>query len=255
MMSDESKVLLGMVALNSATLPEASAIAASFAKRCPECTVPDDIEEKDGTFVFRVSGNMAAISLMPAPIPWSDLEGPCATAWWWPEATERMKSHTAHVIVALMGKSGDVIQRHLQLTHLVAAIAAQADAAGVYWGSGTVVHEPQAFQEQSAKLSPDNLEPQLWIDMRLEQNDDGSYRYFTTGMPAFGQPEIEIDRTTGAPAEIFDFCYSIINYILTRGVQIKHGETMGRSADEKIRVTHGESMWGREGKVLKLALP
>ena len=28
---------------------------------------------------------------MPAPIPWSNLEGPCATAWWWPDATEKMK--------------------------------------------------------------------------------------------------------------------------------------------------------------------
>lgn len=106
-MADDSNVLLAMVALNSATLPEASVVTASFAERCPECTVPGDIEAKDGTLVFRLNGNMAAVSLMPAPIPWSDLEGPCATAWWWPEATTRMKAHKAHVI----GKSRSLMNR------------------------------------------------------------------------------------------------------------------------------------------------
>jgi hypothetical protein len=254
-MSDKTKTWIGMVALNSPLLPEVSVITAAFSQRCSDYRVSDDIEEQDHTRLFKLDGNLVAISLMPLPIPWRDLEGPCATAWWWPEATARMKSHKAHVMVALMGDSGDLITRHIQLTHLVAAIAATADAAGVYWGSGTVVHEPQAFQEQSAGLSPDNLEPQLWIDMRLAQNDDGSYRYFTTGMSFFDHLEIEIDRATLDPEEILDFCYSIINYILTSGVTIKHGETIGRSAREKIKVTHERSMWDREGKVMKLAFP
>jgi Domain of unknown function (DUF4261) len=253
MMSDESGTLIGMVALKSPSLPAASAIASAFSRRCPNSSIDNDIDDKGGTFVFRLDGNMAAIYLLPVPIPWSDLEGPCATAWWWPDATERMKSHTAHAIVALMGDSCDVIQRHIQLTHLVAAVAATADAAGVYWGSGTVVHEPQAFVEQSAGLSRDDVEPQLWIDMRLEQNDDGSYRYFTTGMASFGHLEIEIDRATLEPEEILEFCYAIINYILTSGNTVKHGETLGRSAEEKIKVTHESSMWDREGKVMKLA--
>ena len=252
-MPDQSTALIGMVALNSQSLPAASAIMNAFSERCPNASVEGDIEEKDGTFVFTLNGNTTAVSLMPAPIPWSELEGPCVTAWWWPEAPQRLKSHTAHVLVMLMGDSGDVIERHILLTHLVAAIATTADAAGVYWGSGTVVHEPQAFAEQSADLSPEHIEPQLWIDMRIEENEDGSFCFFTTGMESFGQLEVEIDRATLEPKEIFDFCYSIIHYILTSGKTIKHGETIGRSAEEKIQVTHEHSMWDREGDVMKLA--
>jgi len=61
--------------------------------------------------------------LMPAPIPWSALEGPCATAWWWPEATEKMKHHHSHIILALAGESGNLVQRHVTLTHFTAAVA------------------------------------------------------------------------------------------------------------------------------------
>ena len=38
-------------------------------------------------------------------------------------------------------------------------------AAGIYWGNGTLVHEPQAFRAQADGLTVEHLVPQLWIDM------------------------------------------------------------------------------------------
>jgi hypothetical protein len=246
-----SNTPVAMVALNSPRLPESARILASLRERCPDCPPPSDLTQKDNNLVFHMGDSMAAVSLIPAPIPWSDLEGPCATAWWWPEATERMKAHNSHVIVALMGGSGSPVERHILLSHLVSAVAANADAAGIYWGAGTIVHDPTAFQEQSAELSPDNMAPHLWVDMRLEQNGDGSFRYFTTGMESFGCLEIEIDRSRRPPQEILDFCYGIVSYVLTRGATIGDGETVGRSAEEKIKVRHKPSMWDR-GTAMKL---
>jgi hypothetical protein len=248
-----SDTLVAMVALNSPCLPELARILATLRERCPDYPPPSDPGQKDDSLVFHLGDSMA-VALMPAPIPWSDLEGPCATAWWWPEATERMQRHNSHIIVALLGGSGSPVERHLLLTHLVAAVAAHADAAGIYWGAGTVVHEPSAFQEQAADLSAGNLAPQLWVDMRLVQNEDGSLRYFTTGMQPFGCLEIEIDQSRRPPEEILDFCYGIVSYVLMRGATIGDGETVGRSAEEKIQVRHQPSMWDR-GTVMKLEFP
>ena len=50
--------------------------------------------------VFACGDAHCAVSLMPAPIPWPELEGPCATAWWWPQATERMRAHIRERIAA-----------------------------------------------------------------------------------------------------------------------------------------------------------
>lgn len=247
----DSNTIVAMVALNAPCLPEPSRILATLQERAPDCPIPTEVTRKDDTLVFHLGDSIVAVSLMPAAIPWSDLEGPCATAWWWPEATQSMTLHNSHVIVALMSGSGSPVERHILLTRIVSAVAANADAAGIYWGAGTLVHDPAVFQEQSADLSPDRLAPQLWIDMRLEQNDDGSFRYFTTGMESLGCLEIEIDQSRRPPQEILDFCYDIVSYVLTRGATLNDGETVGRSAKEKIKVRHKPSMWKR-GKVMKL---
>ena len=218
-MSEESRSIVCMVALNSNEAPTASEIQAALAERIPEAR-ESEITEKEGTFIIGMGENRGIVSTVQVPIPWAEIVGPCATAWWWPEATEKMQPHTAHAIVALMGDGGDVIERHIQLTHLASAVANTADAAGIYWGSGTIVHEPEAFKDLSADLG-EQIEPQLWIDMRIEQNDDGTFRYFTTGMEAFGQLEVEIDSVNLGPQELFDFGYSIIHYILTSGATIK----------------------------------
>jgi hypothetical protein len=248
-----SKSLLAMVALNKPGLPNPAALLASFKEACPTCPKPSNLSQEKDTITFSLSGDMVAVSLMPAPIPWSELAGPCTTAWWWPEASQRMRKHNSHIIVALMGESGEMVERHIRLTHLVAAVVANTNSAGIYWGAGTLAHEPKAFREQAVKLSPDNLELQLWIDMRLEQNADGTYRFFTTGLDAFHRLEVEINKSRRKPEEILNFCYAIIDYILTSGATIKDGETIGRSTDEKIKVQHKPSMWDKKRTVMELA--
>src|SRR5690348_12782452 len=40
--------------------------------------------DADTIAVDAPGGGFLAMAMMPAPIPWRDLEGPCATAWHWP---------------------------------------------------------------------------------------------------------------------------------------------------------------------------
>lgn len=115
--------LVAFVALGPPRRPEPESIVASFRKRCPDGPPASDPSHKDNSIIFHLGDAVAAISLIPAPIPWPDLEGPCATAWWWPEATAQMKKNNSHMIVALLSGSGSPIERHIQLTHLVAAVA------------------------------------------------------------------------------------------------------------------------------------
>ena len=244
--------LIAMVALNTPSLPPPQALLASL-KAVPGIGVDlNSLQATDNSFVFGLGKDNAAIALMPAPMPWSDLEGPCATAWWWPEATETMKGHTAHVLVVLMGETGNPIQRHCTLTHLTAAVASHTDAAGIYWGGGRLVHDPNVFIEQACNLSPEDLPLHLWIDFRVEQNDDGLCRLFTTGLKAFGKMEIEIPHSEKEPAEVFNFACSIADYILKSDPNIRDGHTVGRSEAEKIRVTYAPSMFDSNITVLRL---
>ena len=244
--------LLAMVALNTPSLPSPVVLTKGFETLSGISVDLTSLQSKSGNIVFEIGKDNAAIALMPAPIPWSNLEGPCATAWWWPEAAERMKHHASHILVALVGDKGDLIQRAINLTQLTAVVAASVGAAGVCWGGGTLVHDPQVFIEQAEEVSRINLPLLLWIDFRIEQNDDESYRLFTTGMKVFEHDEIEIPRSTKPPAEIFNFACSIADYILTSGKTIQDGETIGRSAEEKVSVSYGPSMWDSKITAMRL---
>jgi Domain of unknown function (DUF4261) len=255
-MAKAGNVLVAMVALNSGEMPKVRPLLKSLSRIYPDTPRPAEVEGKgkEGQILFPFGENLVAIAMMPAAIPWFELEGPCETAWWWPEAAERMSGHTHHLVVAMVGDKGDIKERHVRLTHVVAALASHPEVAGIYWGNGTLVHEPRAFQAQADGLTAEQLVPQLWIDMRLESNGDGTIRFFTTGMSAFSQMEIEIDRTTLDPGSVLDLCYPTIDYILRSGVRLKHGETVGRSAEEKIAVTHEQSMFESRKMVMKLTL-
>ena len=102
---EKNRVLLAMVALNRPSMPPAGALLAGL-RAVPDIDLDlGSLKESDGKIVFGLGGDHAAAALMPEPIPWSALEGPCATAWWWPEASEKMKSHTSHILVALAGET------------------------------------------------------------------------------------------------------------------------------------------------------
>jgi hypothetical protein len=247
-----SRMLLSMVALDTPSLPRHPEMFETLAALAASAERPKSVQAREGSLAFMLGGNTAAVALVPAAIPWSSLEGPCETAWWWPEAGQKMRGHNSHLLVALGGECGDAVRRSLALTHLTAAVAAHVDAAGVYWGGGALVHDPLVFLEEARSASLPKLPLHLWIDFRIESNDDGTLRLFTTGMKALDRLEIEIPRSVRRHTEVFDFAYAIADYILSRGAEIRDGHTVGRGEDEKVLAAHAPSMWDSRMTVLRL---
>jgi hypothetical protein len=245
-------MLLSMIALDTPSLPSPEDMLETLTSLSRITVPPKAAEARESTLAFPLGGNTAAVALMPAPIPWSRLEGPCATAWWWPEAARKMRSHNSHLLVALGGDEGDAARRSVVLTHVLAAVADHVDAAGIFWGGGALVHDPTVFFDEARRASPEKFPLHLWIDFRIEQNDDGTLRLFTTGLKALDKLEIEIPHSRHVPTELFDFAYSIADYQLSLGGVIRDGHTIGRRDDEKVVATHAQSMWDSDLTVLRL---
>src|SRR5262245_44009644 len=257
MAEEKSSVIVVFVALNSPRKPAPEEVFALLQDKYavdpePEIAAP---EGRDTATFFNLPDGMAFYSLMPAPIPWDSLEGPCSTARWWPDAEKKLRNHTHHFIVSLMGGPENLLERHVWLSKFVAALTESSDAAGVYWGNGTLVHSPEAFCQLAEAVSTDDPIPQLWIDMRIWQEEDRKIRFATTGLAAFDLLEIEVDGATWHPGELLEFCANLASYLIKRGSSIPDGDTLGRSAEEKFKVHHKKSMWKRPGKVMKLAIP
>ena len=86
---------LALVALERPELPSFERVAGvvrralsrrAAARRRPAST--------DNLLTFTIGEFTAAATLVPRPIPWSQLEGPAATAWYWPEAADGARAIT-----------------------------------------------------------------------------------------------------------------------------------------------------------------
>ncbi len=249
-----SKVVLAMVALNDHKSPDQTDVSAFLKQKYPHTPEVKVVGQKEQTIVFRAAKAAGWMALMPGPIPWSDLKGPCAAAWYWREATDAMKQHVAHMIVALLGGTQDIVSRHLLLTKLVAAVSATTNCAGIYWGNGQVVNSPKEFIKRSAGIGPDKLPLSLWIDFRLQRTSKDAVRLFTTGLSAFNHMKMEAPPSKVEPMELFNLAYGLATYVLTSGKAVKDSDTFGRSETERIGVTYTPSVLDQGRTVMRLEL-
>lgn len=215
-----------------------------------------NIQRGDGSvFSFNVGDEFVAMALMPAPYPSNDLHGPLATTWMWPPEPpiEDVKHHRSHLLVTMMGGSADPVRRRLILTAVTALAAKQAGVMAVYWPEATLVIFPPVFINMAETIdSPDVPPLYLWVDLRAVQNQDGTTGLFTTGLVPLGHMEIEIPSIDMEPGELREWLLSIMYYLLENGPVLKHGQTIGMTAEQQIRIRHCASCFGHPGKVIRL---
>lgn len=213
-----------------------------------------ELRQEGDTLSFELDGAAVTLTLMRAPIPWGDLEGPARAAWHWPEATERLTTHRAHVIVAVLAPGMDRISTMLLLTRVVAAVAATTDASGVYWGEGPVVNAPDDFVEEAKRTSREQLPLYLWLAFQLSRNPDGTFTLATSGMRSFGFMELELVAMREKPATLVDRAFNFAHYLLDHGPVLKDGDTIGLSAHERFRIRHVPSAVDPSRMVFRIEL-
>ncbi len=200
----------------------------------------EDEDKRDDALVFDVDGMIAAISLMPYPIPDGEAEVNAENNYMWSEAVKAAKAHKAHIMVAVLGgNEEDLIERGKLYVKLVAACCRQKYATGVY--TSGVVFEPRFYEGFADMLKDDELPIFNWIWFGLYRNEKGVCGY-TYGMDAFGKDEIEVLDTDADPNDLRDFMASIVSYILDDDVELHDGETIGFSEDDKHKITRSKGV-------------
>ena len=243
---------LAMIALGDQPQISGAAIVRDLAATWPALPPATKPDQSDASLTFSVGDTLVALGLMPAPIPWGDLEGPCATSWLWPNAEAELKQHKQHLIVFLT-KDDDPIEASKLLTQVIASIlAACPQAIGVYWGNATLVVPKALFREFATGMLPDELPLPIWIDFRVGPGKDGKMAGFTHGMKWLGHMELETLNSPESPGALRERLMDLCGYLLQNGPVIKDGHTVGRSAEEKIRVVFSPSSFGHEGQVMRL---
>lgn len=260
--SGDDDVAVAMVATLSPRLPDvahikkACGLGESVSSRFMSLfrkAKPKQQEEWDSsTLVLQHDDDLTiVVGLLPCPIPWSQLEGPCETAWWWPEATAEMSQHKFHFIVSIIGEM-EPVEKRILLAKIMRAVVRSTDSVGVYWGDSTLVMPAELFTDMTKSAKANNVPIELFVDVRVEAIDEGAYRCFTTGLSEIGFPEIEVDSSPMEPMVLMEFVLDVARYIVNNYLEIEDGNTFQRD-DQQFVARFRESMFDRD-TVMKLDL-
>lgn len=227
-------------------------IKADLAAKWPDLPRAKSAEAKKDQFCLRIGKSDIVIAIMRAPIPCSDLEGPCKTGWLWQDAEAAQRAHVGHLVVTLSSEEGPIEQSRLLTQVCTSILATCAEAPGVLWWNGKLLVPSQVFQKYATEVMPDALPLYIWVDFRVEASSKGKTMGFTTGMAALGHMEFETECSPEPPTELRERLFGLANHVLENGPVISDGDTIGDDASQGIRVAHCHSAYGHEGKVVRL---
>ncbi len=216
----------------------------------PDDTGEDPSKDEDENMaVFWVNGTMCAYSLMEAPVPGGEAERFAAANYFWKEAVEVTGTHTAHLLISVMGNEKDPVGAAKLFTALAASVLPQPEVLGIYT-SGTVF-QPEFYLKVAQDLKAGDLPVMDWVYVGLYRGKKGACGY-TYGLSSFGREEMEIIDSAKEPGEVMEFLYDLCIYLLKSDAYIRDGETVGHSAEEKLSVTRSKGV-ALDGMTLKIA--
>lgn len=240
-----------MVMLPAAVAVEPDAFASALAELGGGAV--QEVEAEGDVLTFKLDGAVGAIALMPAPIPWSEIERPAQTALMWPDAASVLRDHRAHLIVTLFSRTGTVVDRKMRLTRVAAAAAQVTQALGVYWGDGPSVHSLEDFVEAATNRSVESPPMHTWLGLSITKPTPDRISLLTFGMEKFGHPNLLIDGPNGTAS--VGFLFDFASYLITGNVTIRDGDTVGQSATQRIAVHHRPSPIDATATILAIDLP
>lgn len=250
-------MVLAMVPLAAMDWAGPDAVIGAFRRFSPLSPSLVHTGSDDTTMTFQAGEHTVFLSLMPAPIPWSDLEHACSGNIFWPQAAEALRSHVAHYIVTVQGESTPIRAR-VVLTRFIGALLSVQACSGVYWGESSLVVKPELFMEMAEGLEEQQVPSMLWIHFALMAGTKPhTASFFTIGMANFGLMEIEVVDSRMPLAELHERACDLAAYLISAhqtqpGPIIQNGHTFGWTAQEKFLVRHQASQFGVPGQVYRI---
>lgn len=221
-------------------------------KQFPDMKIDNEQQNENEIITFNINDITIAIANMPAPYPWSDLEGPCSTSYLWPKSTNELKEHKSHTLISVLGEINP-LDSSILLTKITTSFLIESKLAlGVYWGNATLLVPKQLFIEFTTKILPQGLPLDIWIDFRVGWFEEKISSGFTTGLEALGHMEFEVVKCPEKPSELRERFQNLARYVIENGSVIKDGDTIGNDDNERIKIVYSDSVFGIKNKVMRL---
>ncbi len=206
-----------------------------------------DDEVKDDALVFTVDDMMVACSLLPNPVPGDEAVEAARRNILWKDGADEVRKHGAHVMLAVMNKFDPIDQQEL-FAQVASCLMKLDNAIGIY--KSPTVYEKEFYINFAKTIAEGETPVPIYIYVGMYKDENGVCA-FTSGMRYFGREEMEVIGSRLAPNDLLSFMYTIAEYVITEDVELKDGETIGFTEDQKIpiSVSKGVSVSGDSIKI------
>jgi hypothetical protein len=236
---------LAFVLLSKPVLPKGEEIVRAFALfglkdqrlslRRAEAKTPSKMD----ILQFEVSsGEMAIVALMPVPVPKGEADDAArfsvsaiGTGW-------KPPAHKAHLIVSLLSTDSSSLVESLSFfTSFLAAIAKASSAVGIYWGEASATHDAEFFISTAREPG---LMPRitLWTGVSVAREPDGRLSFLSLGMKQLNLPDLLLVAPQSAVNDALAMMFDLLGYVASLGKPLPDGDTVGRTADERLPVRY-----------------
>ncbi len=250
---------LAFVLLYEAKLPKGEAIERAFSAYAvkgqslryrPEKQSQSKNRDEQAV-VLETDGGQVMVALMPKPIPKGEAEEAVRYSISALDGKWKLGPHRAHLIVTLHMR-GDAMTRLSLLTSVLAAISDASSAVGIYWGDAGATHDPKFFREiAKARTSPSRLV--LWTGVSIAREGE-RYSLLSYGMNQFELPDLLLVVPRAKSDDAIPFMLDLLGMIVESGKALPEGDTVGRSASEKLPVHYVASPVDPKTKVWRVEM-
>ncbi|MCP2027262.1 hypothetical protein L1276_002419 [Flavobacterium sp. HSC-32F16] len=211
-----------------------------------------DFTGDDNSAVFKINDELVILTYLPAQIPWDEISRTAQYAYNWQTAEEDLKNHNGHAIVSVISTQKSQVESYSILSKLLSSILSTSNAIGVYHGSQTLLIPKSQYLEKSSNLLQKKSPVHLWIYIGIRTSNEGNSIY-TYGLNEFGKQDIEVINSQLEIEELYGFISNIAAYVIDSNITFKSGETLGYTAEQKIKITSSAGILV-EGNTLKLEM-
>lgn len=238
---------LAFVLVSEPRLPDPAAVIASAAKLGFALTATPSAADEPQLYELG-EGRSLFVLLVAAPHP------DATSRPFGPTSIPEDQAHAAHLIVTVMGLSGSPRERDTQMAALAAAVIDNVPAVGAMLGHGAVFHRAKVFSELAALgVEAGAILPELAIDIATERIAESRMAFRTYNMARYGRENFYVTCSISGKGAL-GFVTGLVRWMLADpSKQLPTGETVGRTADEKITIHRVKSPDGETH--IRLDLP
>lgn len=241
------------VLLPEPTQPSGEAIAAVYAELWPQAAplrVEDDASDDDGAAGAPGADTEGALSLVsddgtafvmliPEPVPGGEAEENAERSLAFLGQEPELAPHAAHLVVAWAPSDGlTLTEGFVAQSRLLAAVLLATGAVGVYVGAAGATHPAEWYVEVARQIDDPIM---LWTGVSHAFTPEERHSFLSFGMQQFGLPELLLTSPAEEGGEALEYLFDLMSYCATSGRAPAAGETVGRTAEERLPVRYEPS--------------